>query len=109
MGPRQRGHVGVDRRSRGVDRGRGHGQSLDDSTAEEQATPTADLGDGISYGLGVMRVGSWVGHTGSALGWQSLLLHDTESAVTLVVAASTCGDASDVLWDVAYALYPEAL
>lgn len=63
------------------------------------------LGEGVPYGLGVLRFGSWYGHEGEALGWETLALKDPKSGVTIAVAGNSCGILGQ-LGSVFTALYP---
>ena len=49
------------------------------------------IGDGIYYGLGVLRFGGWHGHEGEALGWETLAVKDAKSGVTVALAGNSCG------------------
>ncbi|MFY9490701.1 MAG: serine hydrolase domain-containing protein [Mycobacterium sp.] len=53
-------------------------------TRPEPGTPT-DFG----YGLGVFRVGGWIGHNGSVPGYQTVAVHLPEQQTTLVVMINT--------------------
>jgi D-alanyl-D-alanine carboxypeptidase len=63
--------------------------------------------DGIEYGLGLMRIGTWVGHEGEAIGWETLAMHDPDSGVTMAVAANGCGGLIGPFADFFDALYPD--
>lgn len=68
---------------------------------------TTLLGEGIAYGLGVLKFGSWYGHEGEALGWETLAIKDTKSGVTVAVAGNSCGILGP-LASVITALYPQS-
>jgi D-alanyl-D-alanine carboxypeptidase len=62
--------------------------SQDLVTARNTMTRLTDL---PAYGLGLTGFKSWVGHAGEALGWETLVLKNTETGVVVVVAANSCG------------------
>jgi D-alanyl-D-alanine carboxypeptidase len=48
-----------------------------------------DLGANVAYGLGLMRVGTWVGHSGDIPGYRTSMYHEPRADTTLVVLASS--------------------
>jgi D-alanyl-D-alanine carboxypeptidase len=58
----------------------GSGTSLlsDDLIAQRLSTrPTVE---GLDYGLGIIDFGNgWIGHSGQLIGWESLVLYDTDT------------------------------
>jgi D-alanyl-D-alanine carboxypeptidase len=68
------------------------GELFDDpDTLEQMLTGAPNLAPvlGEDHGLGVQLDGDVVGHSGSLLGYTSLLRHDLDTGVTLVVLAGT--------------------
>ncbi|WP_033258946.1 MULTISPECIES: serine hydrolase domain-containing protein [Kitasatospora] len=55
----------------------------------EKFRPVPGFGDGAGYGLGLFRVGGWVGHNGSLPGYESVTLYLPEQDATLVVLLNT--------------------
>lgn len=57
------------------------------------------LGPGVDYGLGLMRIAGWIGHSGDIPGYRASCYHHLASATSLVVltasdiAAGRCPDA----------------
>ncbi len=66
-----------------------------------------------SYGLGLTKLGSWIGHDGSIIGYSDMVFYLPDRKVSLVVAANEAdGDRvpSQALWgDIVKALYPGTL
>lgn len=74
----------------------------------EQRLDTHDIGLGdIEYGLGIERYGSWYGHDGEALGWQTIALHNPSTGVTFVAAVNACSGMRDDLLGLLRTLYPD--
>jgi D-alanyl-D-alanine carboxypeptidase len=69
---------------------------------------TTDIGDGLNYGLGIMVLGegTWLGHEGDAIGWETLALYNPETGATFVAAANTCGAVSLDLLGLLGTVYP---
>ncbi|MFC5336891.1 serine hydrolase domain-containing protein [Leucobacter denitrificans] len=75
----------------------GQGTLLDPATQKERLDsfgPTAD--DPLSpeydeYGIGIGKIGDYVGHTGNGLGYQALAMHniETEVSVAILINATT--------------------
>ena len=40
--------------------------------------------------------GTWFGHEGDAIGWETLALHNPDTGATFVAATDTCGDGLDL-------------
>lgn len=67
-----------------------------------------DIGiGGVDYGLGIARYGSWYGHDGEALGWQSLAVHNPATGVSFVAAVNACSGMLDDLLGLLRTLYPD--
>ena len=80
-------------------------QLLADDLADARLQFT-DIG-GLAYGLGIMQLGTWIGHEGEAIGWESISMHDPESGVTVALAANGCGGVIAGFAEFLDALYPE--
>lgn len=80
---------------------------LSDQLASRRLEPTADVGAGRSYGLGIFRIGEWVGHSGEGLGWEALVLHNPVTEVTLVFAVNSCAGGEVNFRVIADQLYPD--
>jgi D-alanyl-D-alanine carboxypeptidase len=47
---------------------------------------------GAAYGLGIMQqVDGWYGHTGQAIGWEALAMHNPETGATMAVLVNSTG------------------
>jgi D-alanyl-D-alanine carboxypeptidase len=63
----------------------------------------------ILYGLGIFQLGdSWYGHSGEAIGWQTLVIHNPDTGVSVVFAANSCNGLDLLFWSILNELYPEA-
>ncbi len=59
------------------------------------------------YGLGIFQLGdNWYGHSGEAIGWQSLVVHDPDTGVSLAFAANACNSLDLLFWAILHELYP---
>jgi D-alanyl-D-alanine carboxypeptidase len=87
----------------------GTGNSLLDDATVDQRLAVEVLPEGISYGLGIMEVGRWVGHEGEAIGWEALAVKDLQTGTSLAVAANGCGGLFDGFLGVMLTLYPESM
>lgn len=62
--------------------------------------PAPEFGDQVAYGLALMSIGGWVGHSGDIPGYRSSMYHEPASDTTVVVltnsdiVAGRCPDAS---------------
>lgn len=63
---------------------------LSDETADERRN-YSPIPEGLNYGLGMFELGSWVGHTGEAIGWEALAVHDPATGVSVAMAGNGCG------------------
>ncbi|MBA3488389.1 MAG: beta-lactamase family protein [Longispora sp.] len=70
-------------------------------------------GPPIRYGLGIMTVGHWIGHNGSAPGYGAVMLYLPQSDATLVVMTNqgtpTSENATSLFLALAQQLYPDSL
>ncbi|MEX1344825.1 MAG: serine hydrolase domain-containing protein, partial [Candidatus Limnocylindrales bacterium] len=64
---------------------------LSDETAAERLE-VEDIRIGAPYGLGIMQLGTELGHEGEAIGWEGWAGHDPDSGVTSVIFTNTCHD-----------------
>ena len=67
----------------------------------------------LQYGLGVQKVGDWVGHDGTMLGYSNMVFHRPATGTTVVVmvnAVSISSAPAAALWlEVVQLLYPDSL
>lgn len=68
-----------------------------------RTTPLPPFG----YGLGLMKLGPFVGHEGEWFGWEALALHDPKTDRTVVVAGNAAA-IGVTLFDIAGGIYPDA-
>jgi D-alanyl-D-alanine carboxypeptidase len=69
---------------------------------------TKDIGDGLQYGMGIMRWGPWVGHQGEALGYETWAMHNTKTGATYVASVNACCGATGVsALAPLFAIYPK--
>lgn len=76
---------------------------LSDDTVDAR-TDFRDVG-GAEYGLGIERIGDWVGHRGEMLGWQALAVRSTETGTAVALATNSCG-VGEILLGILEALEP---
>jgi D-alanyl-D-alanine carboxypeptidase len=82
--------------------------------AQRQAwTPTPTEGVRMQYGLGVRKVGEWIGHEGTMLGYSNTVFYLPATGATVVVMvnaiSSNSAPAADLWLDVVQLLYPASL
>jgi D-alanyl-D-alanine carboxypeptidase len=85
--------------------------SLSPELQSARLTAESELEPGVPeiYGLGIFQLGdNWYGHAGEAIGWQSLVLHDPETDVSVVFASNQCNGQDLVYWSILNELYPNA-
>ncbi|RLV54994.1 class A beta-lactamase-related serine hydrolase [Aeromicrobium phragmitis] len=58
------------------------------------ADPQSPLYD--AYGLGIGRIGDWIGHTGNGLGYQALAMYHPEAQVAVAITLNATGDDQDL-------------
>lgn len=65
----------------------------------------------ISYGLGVMTIGPFVGHNGAILGNSTFVMRDADADVTVVISGNTAtnfsSEATDIGLGLIHVLYPD--
>jgi D-alanyl-D-alanine carboxypeptidase len=76
-------------------------------------TPLSSTGVRLQYGLGISRLGGWVGHSGSTLGYSDMVFYLPARRATVVVmvnAGTDIGAATATkLWDgIVKQLYPDS-
>lgn len=54
-----------------------------------------DMGNGMSYGLGVIKVKSFIGHNGTILGYNSLMMYYPEEDITIITIVNRMNDTKD--------------
>ena len=65
---------------------------LDAETAARRLQTTFLPDQQMDYGLGITDFGDgWIGHTGQILGWEALVLYDTDTGDTAAVVVNTSG------------------
>ena len=91
------------------------GTGLSPATAAQRQswTPLTNSGVRLQYGLGVTKLGDWVGHDGSIFGYTDMVFY-LPSQQAAVVVASNVADAqavpSQALWgEIVKILYPDSL
>jgi D-alanyl-D-alanine carboxypeptidase len=62
-----------------------------------------------AYGLGIGRIGDWIGHTGNGLGYQALAMHDPASGISVAIVLNATGADGDLPAHMLEALEPEIL
>jgi D-alanyl-D-alanine carboxypeptidase len=67
----------------------------------------------LGYGLGIMRVGRWLGHNGAVFGFSTVAMYEPRSGTTVVAAANLSSNFStptlEVFLQIAERLYPGSL
>jgi D-alanyl-D-alanine carboxypeptidase len=65
------------------------------------------------YGLGIMRVGRWLGHNGAVFGFSTVAMYDPRSGTTVAAAANLSSNFStptlEAFLQIADRLYPGSL
>ncbi|WP_405491201.1 serine hydrolase domain-containing protein [Nocardia sp. NBC_00511] len=98
----------------------GEGSGLKPETQRARTTFTTGtvFSAGLEYGLGIMREGSWIGHTGAVLGYTAVVMYLPERKVSIAIASnqytplygSLLSLNSDSLWyNLVAQLYPGTL
>ena len=73
----------------------GSGTSLLSDGLIEQRLTTRKTVEGLDYGLGIIDFGNgWIGHSGQLIGWEALVLYDTDTGD---VAVSIVNETSSIL------------
>jgi D-alanyl-D-alanine carboxypeptidase len=67
----------------------------------------------LQYGLGVQKVGDWVGHDGTMLGYSNMVFHRPATGTTVVVMVNavsmSSAPAADLWLKVVQLLYPDSV
>lgn len=58
--------------------------------------PLAQAEGLYEYGLGLLKSGSWTGHTGEIPGWTTLAMRDADSGAIVVMATNSSGDVASL-------------
>lgn len=67
----------------------GSGTSLLSDDLIEQRLITRKTVEGLDYGLGIIDFGNgWIGHTGQLIGWEALVLYDTDTGDVAVAVVN---------------------
>lgn len=70
----------------------GSGTSLLSDDLITQRLTTRKTVEGLDYGLGIIDFGNgWIGHTGQLIGWESLVLYDTDTGDVAVAIVNETG------------------
>jgi D-alanyl-D-alanine carboxypeptidase len=91
----------------------GAGLAPETARLRQEWTPLTSTGVRVEYGLGVARLGNWVGHNGSVFGYSDMVFHLPEEEASVVVMVNAAdGEAVPAadLWDgIVTLLYPDSL
>jgi D-alanyl-D-alanine carboxypeptidase len=91
----------------------GAGLAPETARLRQEWTPLTSTGVRVQYGLGVARLGNWVGHNGSVFGYSDMVFHLPEEGASVVVMVNAAdGEAVPAadLWDgIVTLLYPDSL
>jgi D-alanyl-D-alanine carboxypeptidase len=76
-------------------------------------TPMTAEGIPVQYGLGVRKVGDWIGHDGTMLGYSNMVCHRPATGTTVVVMVNavtrSSAPAADLWLEIVQLLYPGSL
>jgi D-alanyl-D-alanine carboxypeptidase len=64
--------------------------------ARTEFEPLAQTEGLYEYGLGLLKSGSWTGHTGEIPGWSTLAMRDADSGAIVVMAINSSGDVASL-------------
>jgi D-alanyl-D-alanine carboxypeptidase len=88
----------------------GAGLAPDTARMRQTWTPLSSTGGRLQYGLGISRLGAWVGHNGSILGYSDMVSYLPARRATVVVMVNTGDGNATTLWhDIVKQLYPNSL
>ena len=67
---------------------------LPETLQQERSTfePLAEGAGFYDYGLGLLKSGSWTGHTGEIPGWTTMAMRNTDSGAIVVMAINSSGE-----------------
>ena len=83
------------------------GSVLLSSKLQNERLRTVPISAGtLNYGLGIFRLGRWLGHSGQVFGWEAYALHDPERGVTFVLGTNSCSGATTLAISLLESLYP---
>ncbi len=93
--------------------GTGKGLSAPTWQARLQFTPLTTSGVRVQYGLGLLQIGSWIGHDGSIDGYSDVVAYLPSAKTSLVVMVNAADGAevpsTDLFGQIAKLLYPDSL
>ena len=76
---------------------------------EARLVAETPIGGPEIYALGIFQLGdNWYGHAGEAIGWQTLVLHDPDTGVSVAFASNMCSGQDLIYWSILNELYPNA-
>jgi D-alanyl-D-alanine carboxypeptidase len=88
----------------------GAGLAPDTARMRQTWTPLSSTGVRLQYGLGISRLGDWIGHNGSTLGYSDMVSYLPARRATVVIMVNTGADTATKLWDgIVKQLYPDSL
>lgn len=92
----------------------GAGLAPDTARMRQTWTPLSSTGVQLQYGLGITRLGDWVGHNGTTLGYSDMVFYLPGRRATVVVMVNTGAnigtETATKLWgDIVKQLYPDSL
>lgn len=82
---------------------------LSDDLQTARLVADSEIQPGIPefHGLGIFQLGdTWYGHSGEAIGWQTLVVHDPQTGVSVAFASNVCSYQDLVYWSILDELYP---
>lgn len=93
----------------------GLGSSLLSAQTAAERAATKPVQDGLNYGLGIENYGDgFLGHSGEAFGWQTQVVHNPQTGMTVAMATNACAAADLFLFDsirslVGFTFYPPTI
>ncbi|MGR7027167.1 serine hydrolase domain-containing protein [Geodermatophilus sp. URMC 62] len=91
----------------------GAGLAPETARLRQEWTPLTSTGTRVQYGLGVLRLGDWVGHNGSVFGYSDMVFHlPAQEASVVVMVNAADGEAvpaTDLWGGIVTLLYPGSL
>ncbi|MGY1786931.1 serine hydrolase domain-containing protein [Geodermatophilus sp. SYSU D00698] len=91
----------------------GAGLTPETARLRQEWTPLTSSGIRVQYGLGVLRLGDWVGHNGSVFGYSDVVSHLPEQGASVVVMVNAADGeavpATDLWGGIVRLLYPDSL
>jgi D-alanyl-D-alanine carboxypeptidase len=88
----------------------GAGLAPDTARLRQTWTSLSSTGGRVQYGLGVSRIGDWVGHDGRISGYSDMVFYLPAQRATVVVMVNATDSNVTKLWgDIVEQLYPDSL